>query len=95
MSASPATVNDNLLPQHSHSSQSLPSLGTGVDISFPQCAARSHIALPAQFSFAIVGVNGGTASRLNPCFRSEYNSALLLAGPTEQPCSCGHLVAGR
>jgi hypothetical protein len=73
---------------------SLPSIGTGVDISFPQCASLSHVDLPAQFPFAIVGVNGGIASRLNPCFQSEYNSALLLAGITEQPHAAVYVNTG-
>jgi hypothetical protein len=62
-----------------------PPTAAGVDISFPQCTPTSHVDLPANIPFAVIGVNGGVASNGNPCFQSEYNSALLLAGPTEQP----------
>jgi hypothetical protein len=71
-----------------------PSLGAGVDISFPQCAARSHIDLPTAFPFAVVGLNGGKASTLNPCFQSEYNSALLLPGDPEQPPAAVYVNTG-
>jgi hypothetical protein len=66
-------------------SPSLPSDGSGIDVSFPQCIPHSHIELPTDGPFAVVGVNGGIASNSNPCFLSEYNSALLLSGSTEQP----------
>ena len=72
----------------------LPPTGSGVDISFPQCDARSHIALPGDFPFAVVGVNGGTASTANPCFESEYNSALLLSGRTGQPHAAVYVNTG-
>ena len=62
-----------------------PPTGAGVDISYPQCTPESHVDLPANVPFAVIGVNGGKASNSNPCFRSEYNSALLLAGETDQP----------
>jgi hypothetical protein len=64
---------------------SLPPTGAGVDISFPQCLRSSHVDFPASIPFAVVGVNGGVASNSNPCFLSEYNSALLLSGATDQP----------
>ncbi len=59
--------------------------GAGVDISFPQCTPGSNVDLPVNIPFAVIGVNGGVASNSNPCFLSEYNSALLLTGKTEQP----------
>lgn len=42
----------------------------GYDVSYPQCGAE----LPAEFAFAVVGVNGGRVHRPNPCL-----------GPGEQP----------
>ena len=37
---------------------------TGFDVSYPQCGTT----LPTSTAFGIVGVNGGVASNLNPCF---------------------------
>lgn len=71
-----------------------PPTGAGVDISFPQCASQSHVDLPASVPFGIIGVNGGVASNSNPCFSSEYNSALLLAGTTEQPHAAVYVNTG-
>jgi hypothetical protein len=73
---------------------SLPPTGAGVDISFPQCVSGSHVDLPASIPFAVVGVNGGVASDSNPCFQSEYNSAILLAGSTEQPHATVYVNTG-
>jgi hypothetical protein len=73
---------------------SLPPTGAGVDISFPQCSALSHIDVPTSLPFAVIGVNGGTASTSNPCFQSEYNSALLLGGPTDQPHASVYVNTG-
>jgi hypothetical protein len=39
---------------------------TGNDVSYPQCSKR--LRLPSSPAFAIVGVNGGLANDLNPCF---------------------------
>ncbi len=72
----------------------LPPTGAGVDVSFPQCAESSHIELSANVPFAIVGVNGGVASNSNRCFLSEYNSALLLSGTTEQPHAAVYVNTG-
>jgi len=72
----------------------LPPTGAGVDISFPQCDASSHVELPPNLPFAVVGINGGTASSANPCFASEYNSALLLGGATEQPHASVYVNTG-
>ncbi len=72
----------------------LPPTGSGVDVSFPQCAAKSHVDLPASVPFAVVGVNGGVASNSNPCFLSEFNSALLLAGSVDQPHAALYVNTG-
>jgi hypothetical protein len=42
----------------------------------------------------VVGVNGGKASNSNPCFLSEYDSALLLSGETEQPHASVYVNTG-
>ncbi len=63
----------------------LPPTGAGIDISFPQCLRSSHVDFPANVPFAVIGVNGGSAPNSNPCFSSEYNSAYLLAGASDQP----------
>jgi hypothetical protein len=73
---------------------SLPPTGAGVDISFPQCLRASHVDLPANIPFAVIGVNGGSANNSNPCFSSEYNSAFLLAGATDQPHASVYVNTG-
>ena len=73
---------------------SLPPTGAGIDISFPQCLPHSHIDLPSNIPFAVIGVNGGVASNSNPCFVSEYNSALLFSGRTEQPHAALYVNTG-
>jgi hypothetical protein len=72
----------------------LPPTGAGIDVSYPQCASASHVELPSNEPFAIVGVNGGRSSTINRCFLSEYNSALLLAGTTEQPHASVYVNTG-
>jgi len=42
----------------------------------------------------VIGVNGGVASNSNPCFSSEYNSAFLLGGSTEQPHASVYVNTG-
>ncbi len=44
---------------------------TGLDISWPQCGAP----LPGGMSYAIVGVNGGTAASTNPCLAEQLSWA--------------------
>jgi hypothetical protein len=73
---------------------SLPPTGNGIDISYPQCVKESHLRLPPNIPFAIVGVNGGRASTSNPCFTSEYNSAFLLGGSSEQPHAAVYVNTG-
>lgn len=45
----------------------VPGARTGVDVSWPQCEVRP----PTGFAFAVVGVNGGTASNTNPCLADQ------------------------
>ncbi|MGH7904520.1 MAG: hypothetical protein ACREPA_10435 [Candidatus Dormibacteraceae bacterium] len=45
-------------------------LAHGYDISVPQCGQRSGG--PSLGAFAIVGVNGGKAFTLNPCFADQW-----------------------
>jgi hypothetical protein len=73
---------------------SLPATGAGIDISYPQCVRGSHVDLPANIPFAVIGVNGGVASTSNPCFSSEYNSAFLLGGTTDQPHASVYVNTG-
>jgi hypothetical protein len=73
---------------------SLPPSGAGVDISYPQCLGKSHVDLPTNVPFAVIGVNGGSANNSNPCFSSEYNSAVLLAGVTDQPHASVYVNTG-
>jgi hypothetical protein len=73
---------------------SVVSTGAGIDISFPQCIRRSHVDLPTHIPFAVIGVNGGSAFNANPCFSSEYNSAFLLAGATNQPHASVYVNTG-
>jgi hypothetical protein len=71
-----------------------PPTGAGLDVSFPQCSPRSHIDFPTNIPFAVVGVNGGIASKSNPCFLREYDFALLLSGQTEQPHASVYVNTG-
>ncbi len=43
----------------------------GYDVSHPQCGTT----LPAARAFAVVGVNGGTASKVNPCLATQLRWA--------------------
>jgi hypothetical protein len=50
----------------------------GIDVSWPQCGAE----LPAEFGFAIVGVNAGRVYAPNPCLGAgDASSQLEWAGP--------------
>jgi hypothetical protein len=78
----------------SASAFALPPTGAGIDVSYPQCSANSHVELSGNVPFAVVGVNGGRANTVNPCFLAEYNSALLLSGQTEQPHAAVYVNTG-
>jgi hypothetical protein len=75
-------------------SAALPPTGAGIDISYPQCIKLSHEPLPPNVPFAVIGVNGGKASNFNPCFESEYLSAYLLPGSSEQPGAAVYVNTG-
>ncbi|HET8777312.1 MAG TPA: hypothetical protein VFN76_06590, partial [Candidatus Limnocylindria bacterium] len=45
----------------------------GIDVSWPQCGAE----LPAEFGFAIVGVNGGRVYAPNPCLGANAAASQL------------------
>ncbi len=50
----------------------------GIDVSYPQCGT----ALPTGQAFAIVGVNGGTATTTNPCLATQLAWAEGSTGTT-------------
>ena len=56
---------------------------TGNDISWPQCGG----AYPTGQAFGIVGLTGGLANDLNPCFASELSWALGSGGGTTLPAA--------
>ena len=60
-----------------------PSILTGNDVSWPQCA--KHMSLPSGQAFGIVGVNGGLANTTNPCLAQELSWANASKGGTNQP----------
>jgi hypothetical protein len=70
------------LPLAPGAAQAAPSDGSieGVDISYPQCGRP----LPTGQAFAIVGVNGGTPARTNPCLAAELAWARRSTGQTTQ-----------
>jgi hypothetical protein len=51
---------------------------TGMDVSHPQC----DTALPIGQAFAVVGVNGGTATTTNPCLAAQLDWAAGSTGGT-------------
>ena len=55
----------------------------GLDVSWPQCDRM----LPGATSFAVVGVNGGTAASTNPCLGDQLRWAFAATADTtaEQP----------
>ena len=53
----------------------------GYDVSYPQCSKR----LPTDHYFAIVGVNGGTATTKNPCLAKQLAWAKTAKTGSNQP----------
>lgn len=53
----------------------------GYDISYPQCGSTP----PDERAFGIIGVNGGLATRANPCLREQLAWAARSSGVTDQP----------
>ena len=45
--------------------------GVGLDVSYPNCAAR----LPAGHEFTVIGLNAGRPFTTNPCFAGEWAAA--------------------
>src|SRR4051794_11318559 len=48
----------------------------GYDVSHPQCGS----VLPTGQAFAVVGVNGGTATTVNPCLSTQLRWASTSSG---------------
>ena len=48
----------------------------GYDVSHPQC----DVALPADAAFAVIGVNGGIATTVNPCLAEQWEWGQGAAG---------------
>jgi hypothetical protein len=69
----PATA---LAKRHPPPPPPTPPLGTGFDISYPQCGAS----YPTGGAFGIVGVNGGLANDANGCLGSELTWAHATPG---------------
>lgn len=87
-----AAASPALAAQPGHGGRGSTSTPTGNDVSYPQCGGS----LPSKPAFGIVGLNGGLANDLNPCFgpsasyRSYTESELYWAvaattGGTSQP----------
>jgi hypothetical protein len=55
----------------------------GYDVSYPQCGDE----LPDDAAFAVVGVNGGLATRTNPCLAAQLEWAASSSGevPGQEP----------
>jgi hypothetical protein len=51
----------------------------GYDVSYPQCGTS----LPRDRAFAVVGVNGGLATRANPCLAAQLAWAVDSSGAVE------------
>ncbi|HZB21304.1 MAG TPA: hypothetical protein VE463_15820 [Blastococcus sp.] len=51
----------------------------GYDVSYPQCDAD----LPRERAFAVVGVNGGLATRANPCLQEQLTWAWESSGEVD------------
>lgn len=50
--------------------------GVGADASYPQCGTNLESA-----AYYVIGVNGGIASRANPCLSLEYSQAVTASAP--------------
>jgi hypothetical protein len=70
----PAPAPDSL---HHPASSPFKVLARGYDASWPQCAAGKK---PAAASYGIIGINGGKAFTLNPCFLELMKAAPKDAG---------------
>lgn len=69
---SPDVVRPTPAPTPTPASQ--PAASHGLDVSWPQCDRE----LPADFAFAIVGVNGGRVYSANPCLAAAGDGPGLL-----------------
>ncbi|MGY2002078.1 hypothetical protein [Blastococcus sp. SYSU DS1024] len=58
-----------------------PTRTVGYDVSHPQCGTD----LPEDAAFAVVGVNGGLATRVNPCLADQLDWAAGSSGAAGQP----------
>lgn len=67
-------------PQKSGGDGTSTSNTIGIDVSWPQCGST----LPTDQAFGIVGVNGGTAAKVNPCLSEQLGWASASVGGTSQ-----------
>lgn len=61
-------------PPAPHATPPVATPGTGYDVSHPQCSMRAS-QYPRGQAFAIVGVNGGTPTKANPCLATQLTWA--------------------
>ncbi len=68
--------------------------GVGLDVSYPNCAAR----LPAEHAFTVIGLNAGRPFTANPCFASEWAAAgpprSVYINTAYSPTLARHITAG-
>ncbi|MGH7775583.1 MAG: hypothetical protein ACREPI_00185 [Candidatus Dormibacterales bacterium] len=90
-------------PGHHPAGSPLPSQAHGFDASFPECGPARQ---PRAGAFALLGVNGGRAFSLNPCFLGQWltapsprfiylNSGYNPANAAKTTASCRALAKGR
>ena len=60
----------------------------GLDVSWPQCDR----VLPEATSFAVVGVNGGTAASTNPCLADQLRWAFAATTDNRRRAAAGPVV---